>query len=103
MCFVLKIYSFRWNSDRINHIAKHGIEQHEVEQAAFDDPHRLIKKSVVSYKNSSQYIYRLLGRTGEGRYLALFFIPQGRGIIYPVTARNMNNNEKRLYKGGNKR
>jgi uncharacterized DUF497 family protein len=75
----LKISRFRWTADRIEHIAKHGIEQYEVEQAAFDDPHRLIKKSVVLYKNSDQHVYRLLGRTGEGRYLALFFNPTRAG------------------------
>lgn len=96
----MKISRFRWTADRIDHIAKHGLEQYEVEQAAFDDPHILINKSVVSLNNSSQHIYRLLGRTGEGRCLALFFIPQGHGTIYPVTAREMNVKEKRLYKSG---
>jgi len=57
----------------------------------------IIKKVQVSYRDSSQYVYRLLGRTEEGRYLAFFFIPQERGVVYPVTAREMDSAERRLY------
>lgn len=93
----MKINSIKWNKDRTDHIAKHKIQPYEVEQAAFEDPHGLIMKVQVSFRDSSRFVYRLLGQTEEGRYLAFFFIPQGRGIVYPVTAREMDAAERRLY------
>ncbi|OPX92161.1 MAG: hypothetical protein A4E52_00102 [Pelotomaculum sp. PtaB.Bin013] len=93
----MKVYQIGWTKDRINHIARHKIEPYEVEQVAFEDPHRLIMKVHVSYSDSNKFIYRLLGRTEGGRYLAFFFIPQGRGTVYPVTAREMDAAERRLY------
>jgi len=93
----LKIASIKWYRDRIEHIAKHKIEPYEVEQAAFDDPYKMFKKVATSDGFPGKYVYRLLGRTEAGRHLAFFFIPIEAEVVYPVTARNMNDSERGLY------
>lgn len=86
-----------WTRDRVEHIKNHKIATWEVEQAAFDDPNRIIKKVAAADSFPGKYVYRLLGRTEEGRYLAFFFIYKGRGSAYLITARDMDNAERRQY------
>jgi uncharacterized DUF497 family protein len=93
----LVINTILWNDDRTFHIAKHGIEIHEVEEAVYDDPYGTTKKMASSQRDSTQYIYRLLGRSTNGRYIAFFYIYHGRGVAYPVTARDMTGAERRSY------
>jgi len=95
----LVINTILWNNDRASHIAKHGIEIYEVEEAVFDDPYGATKKIAVSQRDSNQYIYRFLGRSTEGRYIAFFYIYHGRSVVYPVTARDMTEAERRAYSG----
>lgn len=93
------INTILWNDDRVNHISKHGIQFHEIEEAVFDDPYGKTKKIATSQRDSNQYIYRLLGRSTAGRYIAFFYIHHGRCGVYPVTARDMTETERRSYNG----
>lgn len=93
----MKIRKIRWTRDRVDHIAKHRIMPHEVEEAAFDDPFSIVKKVGISIRNRNEYIYRLLGKSEAGKYIAFFFIPKNNGIAYPVTAREMDQSERRFY------
>lgn len=94
---MLRINSIRWTRDRVNHIAKHELNPVEVEEAAFGDPFATIKKVEVSVRNKNEYVYRLLGRTEAGKYIAFFFIPKKNGRAYHITARKMDESERRLY------
>lgn len=95
----MKISNIRWSRDRIDHIAKHNIQPYEIEEAAFDDPFAIVKKVKVSLNNRNEYVYKLLGQSEAGRYIAFFFIPK-LGPAYPVTARDMDQSERRLYNSG---
>ncbi|MHB1042473.1 MAG: BrnT family toxin [Eubacteriales bacterium] len=96
----MQILRIRWAQDRIDHIAKHRLKPYEVEEAAFNDPFAVVKKVGVSYRNRNEYIYVLLGRSEAGKYIAFFFIPKKQGPAYPVTAREMDESERRLYNDG---
>ncbi len=89
----MKIYEFIWSQDRIEHIARHGVNPQEVEQVCFGDA--LVQRAKSEGVNS---VYYVLGQTIYGRYLFCVVIafPDNKG--YPVTARPMTDKEKRRYK-----
>ena len=82
-----------WPSDRIEHIAKHNVEPHEVEEVCFGES--LVLRAKSKGENPAYYI---LGQTISGRYLfcVILCFPDGKG--YPVTARDMTPKEKSRYK-----
>ena len=82
-----------WSYDRIEHIAMHQVTPDEFEDICFGDS--LILRTKSEGKNP---VYLILGQTVAGRYLACVVIkfPDDNG--YPVTAREMTENEKRRYK-----
>ena len=41
--------------------------------------------------------YRALGQTDGGRYLEVFFVYKGGGKALPISARDMDKKERRLY------
>ncbi|MGA7878530.1 MAG: hypothetical protein WCA08_22920 [Desulfoferrobacter sp.] len=90
---VIQISEILWSPDRVDHIARHGIEPDEVEEVCFGRP--FVQRAKSQGKNP---VYYVLGQTGAGRYLFCVVIqfPDGRG--YPVTARPMTENERRKYK-----
>lgn len=92
----MKIERIRWTSDRINHIARHGISPGEVEEAAFDN-YNVIQTLKKAIRDPRQKVYRLLGRSNSGKFIVFIFIYEGRGTAYPVTAREMTPAERRYY------
>ena len=88
----MKIYEFIWDSDRIEHIARHNVTPDEVEEVCFGVS--LVLKAKSEGENP---IYYVLGQTDAGRYLFCVVIqfPDGKG--YPVTARPMTDNERKRY------
>jgi uncharacterized DUF497 family protein len=93
----------RWTQNRIEHIAKHGIIPEEVEEAVFEDKYSTIEMIKVAERNSNEKIYRVLGVTEVGRYIAFFFIYEGNGVGYPLTARDMDHQERRRYNARRKK
>ena len=81
-----------WPHDRVEHIARHGVRPHEVEEVCFGNP--LILRGRTEGTNP---VYYVLGQTNAGRYLFCVVIqfPDGKG--YPVTARTMTDNEQKRY------
>lgn len=51
----------------------------------------------LSGKVEGEHLYNALGRTNSGRYLSIFFIEKLNNKALIVTARDMNNNEKKKY------
>ncbi len=88
----MKIVEFLWPDDRVEHIAEHNVEPHEVEEICDGNP--LVLRTKAESKNP---VYIVLGQTNSGRYLACIVIqmPQGKG--YPVTARPMTDKERKRY------
>jgi uncharacterized protein len=94
----VQIQQFVWTNDRIEHIARHGVQPEEVEQACFGTAFVQVAKS-----RGTNPVYYVLGQTSSGRRLFCVVIqfPDGKG--FPVTARPMTPREKERYNRWKKR
>jgi len=88
----MRIHELIWPDDRIDHIARHGVEPEEVEEVC--SSRSLVQRAKASGMNPAYYV---LGQTEAGRYLFCLVLefPDGRG--YPVTARPMTESERRRF------
>ncbi len=85
----MEIRSFKWDEDVINHLANHDVTPDEVEEVAFDNfPH--IRKG----RQGRRYLY---GKTIGGRYLFIVYNLTSGGSAQVITARNMDEKERKLY------
>ncbi|RJQ31179.1 MAG: hypothetical protein C4589_02045 [Peptococcaceae bacterium] len=91
----MNIFEFIWNDDIINHIIKHNVTPEEVEEICFGIP--VIIKSKQAPKGINT-IYYALGHTESGRYLFIAFIYFKRGRAMVVTARDMDQKERKYYR-----
>jgi uncharacterized protein len=89
------IKGFIWLTDIVDKIeAKHGVEISEAEYIFIGNPvFNRIKRGHVKGED----IYRVLGQTETGRYLAVFFIHKESNEALVISARDMTNKERRLY------
>jgi uncharacterized DUF497 family protein len=73
------------------HIARHGVSPEEVEEV-------LVGIFIPPFiQRARQGTYRVLGQTADGRYLAVFFALRAPGQVYPITTRDMDGKERRVY------
>lgn len=84
---------FLWPDDRVDHIARHGVQPEEVEAACFGDALVLATKAT-----GPNPVYHVLGETDAGRHLFCVVILFPGDKAYPVTAREMTDREKRRYR-----
>jgi uncharacterized DUF497 family protein len=85
----MEIKSFRWDFDTVEHMANHSVSPDEVEEAAFDDgPY--IRRG----RQDRRYLY---GQTIGGRYLFVVYVLLPKNEAKVITAREMDEKEKRLY------
>jgi uncharacterized DUF497 family protein len=80
------IHALLWDDYRIEHIALHNVEPHEVEEIC-NDPWHLGRREG---KNR----YRLYGQTTAGRYLFVVVERISGSTFRPITARDMVPGEK---------
>jgi len=73
---------------------KHNILPSEVEEV-FSGRCRVFKKE--KGKVEGEHLYNALGRTTSGRYLSVFFIKKMGNRALIVTARGMNEAERKRY------
>lgn len=73
---------------------KHGVLPHEVEEV-LSGGSRIFKRE--SGKVEGEDLYNALGKTEEGRYLSIFFIKKLGNKALILTARDMNQRERRRY------
>ncbi|HHW44888.1 MAG TPA: BrnT family toxin [Desulfotomaculum sp.] len=73
---------------------RHNVTPEEVEEVCFGNP--LILKSKQDAKGRNP-LYYALGRTESGRYLFIVFIRFKHGRAMVVTARDMNQYERKYY------
>ncbi|MDO9534833.1 MAG: hypothetical protein Q7J85_05760 [Bacillota bacterium] len=90
----MQISQLIWNENIIEHLARHNVLTEEVEEVCFDQP--LIVKSKQTVKGVNQAYYAL-GQTVAGRYLFIMIVyfKQGRAMV--VTARDMDQAERKYY------
>lgn len=87
-----------WRDDRIPHIARHGITVREFEEAFFDVRRKSVRVGPAE-RNPDETIYRIYGRTLDGRYLFLVVLLYAdQPVVLPVTGRDMTNGERRRYR-----
>ena len=91
---MLQIDDLIWEERNIEHIARHGVTMDEVEDVCY---------SATLFKRGRNEILEAYGQTEDGRYLVVFLAKRGRGIYFPVTARDMNDRERRTFRRVKKR
>jgi uncharacterized protein len=63
LCIYQRIYSgmdFDWDDNNLDHIARHGVEPEEAEEAVLDEE----AKSVSIYNRSSEWRQGIIGKVG---------------------------------------
>jgi len=85
----MKQYRFWWDEINIEHIADHGVEPYETEEAIDDDPLVL---------NAGQGKYAAYGQADSGRYLLVVYAIKSEERIRIVTARDLTFAEKKRLK-----
>ncbi len=80
---------FEWDEGNIEHILRHNIIPDEVEEACVNKPY---------VRKSADRRYLVYGITDSGRYIFIVGINKGKGIFRTITARDMTEREKYLYK-----
>lgn len=73
---------------------KHSVSIEEVEEVLDSKP--LIRK-VAKGKVKGENVYAALGQTDSGRYLIIFYIRKRAGAILPISARDMDDGERKYH------
>ena len=73
---------------------KHGVSVAEAEELLDANPHiRKVSKGRVKDEN----VYAAFGQTTGGRYLVVFYIRKVSGALLPISARDMDDAERKYY------
>jgi uncharacterized protein len=83
------ISGFDWDADNILHIANHQFSPEEVEEV-FAAEHKV--------RRARQKLYIALGETFDGRLSLVVFRRIGKGMVRVITARDMDDAERRLFR-----
>ena len=91
----MRIAGFIWLEQIVEKLArKHDVTLEEVESMFEQRPrYRFVENGHVPGEN----LYSAMGQTEEGRYLIAFFIHKEDGRALIISARNMDNAEKKRY------
>ena len=82
------ISGFDWDDDNVSHIERHRFTPEEVEQV-FEGDYKI--------RRSRQKLLIAFGETFDGRLAFIVFRRLPKGLIRVVTARDMADNERRLF------
>ncbi len=78
-----------WDEWNIEHIARHDVKPEETEQAC---------TGKYLARRGREGTYTVIGQTQSGRYLTMILAPRGSGSFYPITARDSDNKERKIFK-----
>jgi uncharacterized DUF497 family protein len=70
--------------------SRHGVPLHEAEEACYS-PHRHVRRG-------REGLYKVFSQTEAGRHLLVVLLNRGGGVWRVVTAREMTDQERRLYR-----
>lgn len=91
----MKIIGLIWLEEIVEKLeVKHRVVPEEVEQILGKQP-RIRRMEEGRYRGED--VYRALGRTEAGRYLVVFFIYKTTGEALILSARDMDDKERRSY------
>ncbi len=79
-----------WDDYRVEHIARHDVDPDEVWEVCEDPLH-------IAHREGRD-CYRLYGQTVDGRYLFIVLERVEASLFRPITARDMNDQEKRAFR-----
>jgi uncharacterized protein len=85
----MQIENLNWDDYNIEHIARHQVTPREVEEVCF---------STSIYTRDSPDRYIVSGQSGSGRYLNVVIEKIGKGLYRPVTAFEMSDKYRQVYK-----
>lgn len=85
----MKLGRLFWNEANIEHIARHDVSPDEAEQVCRLQP---------KVRRGRDGRYLVLGRTAAGRYLLVVLTYLGHGEARVITARDMDDKERALYR-----
>ena len=71
--------------------SKHRVAFHEVEEACYSEDRHI--------RRGRERLYKVFSRTEAGRYLLVVLVDLSGGVWKVVTAREMTQQERRLYRG----
>jgi uncharacterized protein len=83
----MRIDELEWSLERLDHFARHAVTAEEVEEVLSTAP---------IFKRGRGGVYEAWGQTEAGRYLPVIFRLLGHNRAWPITARDMDENEKRF-------
>ncbi len=84
-----------WKDQFVEKLArKHRVSVLEAEETLGAKPH-IRRVSKGSVKNED--VYAAYGQTNAGRYLIVFYIRKVSGAILPISARDMDDAERKYY------
>jgi len=83
------ISGFDWDDDNIFHIERHEFTPEEVEE---------VFAGSYKVRRTRQHLYIALGETLEGRLAFVVFRRLRGGVIRVITARDMEDKERRLFR-----
>jgi hypothetical protein len=89
---VRSISSIKWTEERIDHIAIHSVTPQEVEEVCFNG------EDAPLIRTGRDKLYYVLGKTLSGRHLFIVVRFLRPGEVFLVTARDMNDWEKKHFK-----
>lgn len=92
----MKFYEIVWLTSIVEKIdRKHGVKPEEVREVLYSYP---IFRFVEKGHQENEDVYSALGQTYSGRYLIIFFIYKQNKDLIILSARDMNDAERRRYK-----
>ena len=74
--------------------SKHSVSTEEVEEILYG---KVKVRKIARGDVDGEDLYLALGQTGTGRYLAVFLVLKRNQIVLPISARDMDDKERRLY------
>lgn len=84
---------FEWDEGNEEHVARHGVEPFEVEEALLDSR----RFGVEAYDVPGESRRAVVGATDAGRILFVVYAMR-RERVRPITARDADDNDKRRYR-----
>lgn len=83
------ISEIQWDDENIEHVARHNVNPHEVEDVCF---------GLHISEGAGNQRYILSGQTAGGRYLNVVIERVGKGLFRPITGFEMSDNYRRRYR-----
>ncbi len=79
-----------WTEESEDHIARHGVTPEEVQEALYTRP-----RWITPGRGGTTLVFAM---TDAGRYLLVVIAPAHDGDVYVVTARDLNDSERRTFR-----